>query len=532
MKLPLACLLSAVIALAAAGSARAGPQPDLEHLLHRVDRYLERQEQDGVTRDPREPSHPSESVRITVVCQLLGYCELDRSSPGHYRRDLEARADWLVQNSAAIRTNTAFDGMLGYALLRSYQQLGDPRYFVAAIPVVNTSMSLLSFQNTLNWGLMSAMTLAQYYQITADPVALEKVNEILRSVEYFQNEDGSFPHYCRRSRDVHYTAWMAQELIAIERLAPSPDIDRMLCRTNAFLKSRVRAGDVTSYADECGCARECWISYYGTGSGCLDYDTRGWSNELGYSAVIFARFGDSPALRSVLERLEDLEIDGGFPDKWGYPPDPTDPALEWALGNPSVARSSILFWSLAMIESSSPSLEPATPVCPAPPEFPVLLERRCREECQDGGCEPGLAGARSIAAALDGETTSSFGEAFAAELDSTLAPDLDRRVDPHLYPVDVRMLLSHERRSGRGAATDRIATGHADAAGTIGEPATIEVFDILGRTVRSFASAAPEDWRRAWDSRDDSGARAVSGVYFVVRRTSRTTETMRVVVLR
>jgi hypothetical protein len=419
-----------------AGPSSAPPDPLLP-LIHRVEGFLRRGESAGVTMDPRFPLNPPEVARLSVVCQLLGYADLYLASRNHSDLDhVVTRADFLVARFDQVTSRTVFDGMLGYALLSAYELTGDPRYFEKGALVTARVLHDLPGAR-LNWGLMGGMCLAKYYDLTGDISALDGARSLVAALPGYQNPDGSFPHYCYATEDVHYTGWLAMELIVIRRFLDDPVIDSILSRINGFLRARVDSTGNTQYTncgqactgdadgdgvceeyDACpgtpggcavdpqgcemdadqdgicdqGCLRDddldgtcdehdrcpgtpqgCGVDrfgceldangdgycdteqlrpcsqYYSLGSGCrIDYETRGWINELGYSAMVFDRFSD-PDYHSVMGFLYDLTSHGEVPDKWDHFPLPTDPIYPWASREGSVARTSVVFWSLAEI---------------------------------------------------------------------------------------------------------------------------------------------------------------------------------------
>lgn len=324
----------------------------LEDLLARMTSFFHRRELDGVTPDPRAAINPSEAARLGVVSQLLAFNQMARLHPSRVaRQDVIDRADFLLAHFGELTSGTAFDGMTGYALLGAYDITRDPRYLDQSRVVVDRSLALSGWQNTLNWGLMSALTLAKYYDLTGDLAARDKTLQILASLRPYQNPDGSFPHYCPGSVDVHYTAWMSMELLIVRRWVTSPLIDQYLAGTRRFLAQCVDSTGLTTYQVPCAECPGGWFYRFGRRSGCvIDYDTRGWVNELGYSALLYGEMHDPLAAR-VLGALRALESGGAFADKWDYLPDPFDPIYPWATESPSVIRTSVIFWSLAELEA-------------------------------------------------------------------------------------------------------------------------------------------------------------------------------------
>ncbi len=344
--------------LLAAPSARAlpaaGPDPRAA-ILRRMDRYFQRHEVDGVVLDARYVLNETEAVRLSVIPQLLGYAELERRRPSaRLRRDIAERADYLVDRLELVRSGSVFDGMLAYSLLEAYDVTGDPGHLAAAESILDELDALPTSERILNGGLMAAMAFARDYHRTGDARRAQEVSDILTVLAPYQHTDGSFPHWCPCSTDVHYTDWMAQELILIGRLVNDPRIEPMLARMHAFLDARVGDDGVTRYQAPCWWdPSECTVAYWSVGSGCnIDYDTRGFTNELGYSALEFAHAG-SPKYRAVLQFLDGLEDGGVIADKWDYPIPQSDPYWPWTSADTSVVNMSLVFWSLAAIPGSN-----------------------------------------------------------------------------------------------------------------------------------------------------------------------------------
>src|SRR4030095_16855366 len=271
-------------------------------------------------------------IRLSVVPQLLGFYELHRLHPSAtYRRDILNRADYLVAHFDEGFSNSAFDGMLGYALLCAYEISGDPRYRSAADVVVKRCLRLQGWDLTLNWGLMGAMALAKDAALNGNAVAEAKVRSVIDGLGIYKNAERSFPHYCVSATDVHYTAWMGMELIVIGRMLKHPAIAYRLRGARTFLTARLRDETFPTYEGPCAGWEGCYAYYYSRGSGCpFDYDTRGWVNELGYHALVFDE-ADPVLYQRVADLLYGLRKEGEFSDKWGYMPPPDDPIYAWAI---------------------------------------------------------------------------------------------------------------------------------------------------------------------------------------------------------
>jgi hypothetical protein len=354
--LPVLLALALLLAASARDScAAAQAAPDhLVAMLRRMDVFLHSEELAGITRDPRFELNPTEFARLSVVCQLLGYLELDRSIPEtrKHRTDIVERADFLVQHFDVIHNGSASDGMLGYALLGAWEATGDARYLAKAQEIVENSKQLHGYEVTLNWGLMSGMALARAYRTSGDVTALAQLDRIVASLDAYVLPDGSFPHICEGKPDVHYTGWITMELIAIARELGDPERMARALRSTEFLAARVTPSGETEYSGPCAVCPGTVGTYWSLGAGCpYDYDTRGWVNELGYLALAFDEAGDT-RYGAVMRFLAEHEDHGAFPDKWAYFLAPEDPAYAWGSASRSVVRTSILFWTLACVLSN------------------------------------------------------------------------------------------------------------------------------------------------------------------------------------
>ena len=461
-------LLTAFVALTnarVASAARAQDANELRQplygLLLRMDQFLHAEEVDGVTRDPRSLGNPAEEIRLTVVPQLLAYRELYRTypSPVHYR-DIVDRADYLLLHVSEATSGGATDGMLAAALLAAWEVTGDGRYRAGAQPIIDRAKNLSGFQARLNWGLMSAMALAEYSRLVSDPVAAAKAREIVWGVKQEQGTDGSFPHYCPSTSDVHYSAWMSMELVLIARSITDPVLQQTLSRVGDFLHQRVDTLGITRYEENPTSGIPAY--YFSLGSGCgIDYDTRAWVNELGYLALLFAKRGDD-RFGPTLERLRSLEDRGAFPDKWDYFATLDDPIYLWAVAKRSVIRTSVIFWALASLYAE-PSLMAGT----------TSAAGHTTEA--GGSTELAMAGATSPAAQGSPEVTTIDG------------------VWPNPTHGECTISL-------RGVPQGETR---------------IEIFDPAGRRVRMLEGAHGLAGRVLWDGRDDAGMRVGRGLYFV-----------------
>jgi hypothetical protein len=447
----------------------------LAPMLRRIDDYLQTFEADGVTMDWRYSVIPSEEIRQTVVCQLLAYVELARhDSRTRLRVEIVRHADFLIGRLSEIRANAPFDGMLAYALLGAYEITGEPRFLDAGAAVTNDLLAIPTSQCILNGGLMAAMATAEYWVLTGNAQAGQKTHDIVAQLTSYQNPDGSFPHWCDGSRDIHYTAWMAMELIHIGRMTRDPLIEPFLGSMCSFLQGRIGADGKAIYEQPCPGVPNCTEYFYSRATGCsYDLDSRGWTVEPAYEGLIFDRQG-APEYQPVMTFLTSIEDGGTFPDLYGYWPPPSDPEYPWTTADTSVVCMSINLWVL--------STEVSDRIARGVPVDLVLDDLI--------------------------DTT-------------TVAPP-----PPPPPPPTSRAL----------AVTPNPAPGGCVLSFSLAAPATgsIEIFDSGGRRVRLLASG----WFAAganapgWDGRDDAGRSLPSGFYFARLRLGQAVETRRFTLLR
>ena len=455
-------VLVALLALATAPAAAAPPSEDpLPGILTRIERYLRKNEVDGVTMDWRYEVSPSEEIRQTVVCQVLAYAELHRIKPTkRLRREILEHADFMLGRLEEIRSHSPFDGMLGYALWSAWEATGEERFRVAALDVSEELRAIPTEFLVLNGGLMTAMNTAKEWQLTGNAEAKRKTHDIVAQLEPYQNDDGSFPHWCAGTRDIHYTGWMAMELLHIASLVDDPLIPGFLSRMNAFLEGRIGPDGAAVYEGPCPWSpTDCTIQYWSRGSGCtIDYDSRGWTVEPAYCALLFDHVG-SPQSLPVARFLDGLEDGGTLADQYAYWPPPSDPQYPWTIADTSVVNMSVIFWALA-----TNAADRVRRGEPADPAF-------------DWNEEPG-----DEAIAI-GDEPANRG-----------APGLTLAIDPNPAHGACRVRFALER-PGR---------------------AVLELVDARGRRVRGLAAgsfgAGPH--AVAWDGRDDQGRAVTRGVYF------------------
>jgi hypothetical protein len=264
--------------------------------------------------------------------------------------------NFLVRNFNEALRGKSYDGMAGYVLLCAYQDTQMPEYKKFGDIVTGKMMDMPLDKIRGNSGLMAAMGLAKAYELDYSRQVLKKLSAIFYDLARIQNRDGSFPH-AYDGEDTHYTGWMVMEMILISPSLPSTlqsELRLMMDRAGKFLSYRIGPQGEPQYeAQVCDSNQNCHPEYYYAKktSNTPEYDTRGWSNELGYEILSFHFLGYPAEEKAVRSFLETLPKDGAFPDKWAYPSDPASEPDQypWSLDPQSVTRTSLLFWELAVL---------------------------------------------------------------------------------------------------------------------------------------------------------------------------------------
>jgi FlgD Ig-like domain len=441
-------------------------------MLRRIDDYLQRNEVEGVTMDWRYSVIPSEEIRQTVVCQLLAYVELSRLDPrARLRIEVTRHADFLLARLDSIRSNTPFDGMLAYSLLGAYEITRDARFLDAGRSITSDLLAIPTSECILNGGLMVAMATAELGLLTGDTGAQQKTHDIVAQLVPYQNPDGSFPHWCIGSRDIHYTAWMAMELIHLERMLHDDHIAPLLSSMSSFLEGRIDPLGHSIYQQPCPNDPNCTEYFYSRATGCsFDLDSRGWTVEPAYCGLLFDHEG-SPKQTLVMGFLDSLETGGTIADLFGYWPPPSDPEYPWTTADTSVVCMSIIEWAL--------STEVADRI------------------------------ARGI------------------PVDLILDDLIDTQPPPPPPVVFENRSLSAEPNPAPGGCMLRFSLSAPHGGSLV-------VFDASGREVRKLESGpfAPGVHASPWDGRDDEGRGMANGIYFARLRLDTSEESRRIVLRR
>ena len=479
--LTLTVLVSCLVPVGTARAASVSPvlqaegnwDDPLAPMLRRIDAYLQTAQVDGVTMDWRYSVIPSEEIRQSVVCQLLAYVELSHLDPRtRLRIEIVHHADFLLGRLEEVRSHTPFDGMLAYSLLGAYEITHEQRFLDAGTLMTNDLLDIPTSQCLLNGGLMVAMATAEYWRLTGDSRAEQKTHDIVAQLAPYQNADGSFPHWCPGSRDIHYTAWMGVELVHIGRMIADAHIEPFLASMSAFLEGRIPPDGRAIYEAPCPGVPDCTEYYYSRATGCgYDLDSRGWTVEPAYCGLLFDRMG-SPQYQPVMTFLGSLENGGTLPDLYGYWPPPSDPEYPWTIADTSVVNMSVILWVL--------STEVSDRVARGVPVALVLDDL----------------------------------------IDTT-------GVTPPPPVVYESRPLAVEPNPAPGGCILRFSL-------VAPQQGALEVFDASGRKVRTLRSGGFDRGVQAshWDGRDDAGRVMPPGLYLARLRLDRSVQTRRIALLR
>ena len=488
-------------------------------MVRRVDRFLSRHSVGGVALDSRYALNPTEVARLSAICQLLGYAELNDVVPRRrFRTTVAECADTLLSRFAQVRSGTVFDGMLGYAMLKAYETTGDPRDLTAAEDVIAELTAIPRTEYILNGGLMAAMAFAEHYRLTGNTDSEALARLVLAGEPAYQHADGCFPHWCSCTRDISYTDWMSMELILIQRAMDDPHIAPMLAGTLAFMEGRIDDQGHTHYEGPCPGVPGCTVEYWSLGSGCsIDTETRGFTNEPAYSALLFDHF-HSPRYAPVLAFLQSIESNGTWADQWDYFVPPSDPYYPWASADTSVINISINLWSLSATLSGRedrPAVEREWARLDADDVVPDADLPKVRF-APSGPLRPRADAARAVSRMQIAPSE------IVNSCDSP--PALATSPSRAAAAVAFTAITPNPSRNGFEIRFTAPVAG----------PVSLSIVDAAGRRVRPLLAEPmrPGVHSVAWDGRDEAGRQCGAGLYFAALRRGSDLQVARLLLLR
>lgn len=293
------------------------------------------------TPEARDLQPFTEVVRLNIDTQALGYLNLYNYTDNvQYRREAEARLDAIIALGDQALRHTSFDGQLGYSFLYGYELTSNTAYRDYGLRIADQCLTYPT--NMMNWGYMCAMNLGKAYKLTGDQKYLTAARVVTQNTSDKQFPDGAFPHRASLSygENTGYTSWLIYEMFQYRQADPqNPDMDFAILKATDFLARRVNPDGSLNYEDQNG-------SYFSDPG---NADGRGGTGDLasiGYNLRAAGKNAEAQRALSFLFRQELTGAQrGSYPDKWAW----FDPANPWANGNPSVLRTSLIFWYLTSI---------------------------------------------------------------------------------------------------------------------------------------------------------------------------------------
>jgi hypothetical protein len=184
---------------------------------------------EGFTPDPRQTSSQpispaTEYYRLNVGSQALGYLNLYKvTGKKDYLREAEDRLNYLLTKGNEIWTNSSFDGYLGYAFLLASEFDCNETFKQTGLAVAQRCLEYdgRPAHGELNWGMMCAWNLAQAYKTTKNQDFLDEARGMVTRTQYWQNDDGSFPHHSDfkdNKRNLAYSSFIAFEFAIYKEL--------------------------------------------------------------------------------------------------------------------------------------------------------------------------------------------------------------------------------------------------------------------------------------------------------------------------
>lgn len=300
-------------------------------VLKTSDYLMRNKNSQGITPDPRNIQPYSEYVRLNIVTQAGGYLNLyEATGKQVYLQEAQSRLGYMA-NSMQLGSLTGgpFDGMMGYVFLQGGQDLHNAYFRSKGLQLADSCLTMPYL--TLDPGYMCDMVLAKAYNITNDVRYVNKLRESTAETATRQYSSGGFPHWNQKAgASANYTAWMIEESYMIRQSDPmNPDLDTTILNSRNFLKGLVNADGslhkVPGEPDGVGISTLSSISYALQG------------------------LGENATAQNVLQFLFRKQFtgvnSGAYADGW----ENDNPNDYWTVTEPSVLRTSLVFWDLSNI---------------------------------------------------------------------------------------------------------------------------------------------------------------------------------------
>ncbi len=329
--------------------------------LENTERFLSRRKQGlPYTPDPRPLTPAGEVLRLNTLSQAMGYLSMYRANRMmYYRREAQQRVEYILSLGQSGYGSGVRTGIFGYMFLDAYRLLNDSRYLREGLRIADDCANLPASDMHMNGGLMCAINLDSAYQLTGDTRYRDAARDTVQRTAPKQFADGAFPHLPTQAggENLSYTAWMDVEMILMQQFDPSdPNLELLMVRTGRFLSDRIAADGSLNYFDA---------------NGSYDQDAGSVSRygvaDIASTALGAYSIGNRSAAEKALtflfrQRLSGPDL-GGYPDKYAE----LDPNNPWLNGNPSVLRTSLIFWYLSLFQNFPTSCSVAQKSCTVTP---------------------------------------------------------------------------------------------------------------------------------------------------------------------
>lgn len=340
------------------------------------------------TPEPRNLTPRVEVLRLNELSQTMGYLNLYRSSRyALYRDEARARVEYFLSLGSAAFGNGPRDGMIAYMFLDAYELFQDPRYLTAGLSIADFCVGLPDRDLVMNGGLMCALGLGAAYRATNSFVYRDAARRVTENTLPKQFPDGAFPHLPTLSggKNIGYTTWMVAEMLLLSQFDPQdPHTDFMVLKSANLIAELINAnGELITQTPTENYASDPGNENVGYGT-----DTAGL---FSIALTMYATGRKDLATRSLKNgfshRMGGVN-NGGYPDVYNPTVWPIPNA--WANGNPSVLRTSLIFWFQTLFQKFSTS-------CAAGPVTTCMTSAtNCNAAmAAAGACLPSVAGTQT-----------------------------------------------------------------------------------------------------------------------------------------
>jgi hypothetical protein len=340
------------------------------------------------TPEPRELTPFVEVLRLNQLSQTMGYINLYASTHKLvFRREAQNRVNYFLSLGENALGNGPRDGMIGYMFIEAYNQFLDNRYLTAGLEIADYCVSLPDKDMVMNGGLMCALGLGAAYKATGNTLYRDHARRVTANTAPKQFADGAFPHLptLAGGKNIGYSIWMATELLLLGQFdAQDPNTDFMLLKTSDLTSKLIDpVGNLITQT-----ATENYASDPGNENVGYGKDAAGlFSITLDLYATGKKDLAARVLQNGFSHRLNGVNT-GGYPDVYDPTMDPI-PNL-WASGNPSILRTSLIFWYMTLIPRFAPT-------CASGPTIACATSAT--------NCSPAMAAAGSCTPSVPGTQT-------------------------------------------------------------------------------------------------------------------------------